>query len=103
MEQRARVGARYGVNVIVTNNGVGVVGGVGNVGSVGNALEDVRSKVWAMTGGEKCIFLQVTSIRMLLNKNVLTLVVSVLDVYEQYVKDPTQINISKLGICYGAL
>ena len=45
-EQRARVGARYGVNVIVTNNRVGVVGGVGNVG---NALEDVRSKVRAMT------------------------------------------------------
>ena len=40
---------RYGVNVIVTNNRVGVVGGVGNVGNVGNASEEVRSKVWDMT------------------------------------------------------
>ena len=46
MEQRAESEQRYGVNVIVTNNRVGVVGGVGNVG---NALEDVRSKVWDMT------------------------------------------------------
>ena len=45
-EQRARVGARYGVNVIITNNRVRVVGGVGNVG---NASEEVRSKVQVMT------------------------------------------------------
>ena len=41
-----RVGARYGVNVIVTDNRVGVVGDVRNVG---NVSEEVRSKVWAMT------------------------------------------------------
>ena len=38
--------SKYEVNVIVTNNRVGVVGVVGNVG---NASEDVRSKVRAMT------------------------------------------------------